>query len=83
MKEFEKIMNREGMGELMRPIKFIAKVSFPNPESPTILGFFKTKEARLKWYQNDGIGFEESTGKKVEFSEAPLEEGEKFPEDYE
>lgn len=71
------------MGEMMRPIKYIAQIPFPDPEHPTFLGSFKTKEARSAWCQREGVGFEESTGKKIVFSEAPLEDGDKFTEDRE
>lgn len=81
MEEFEKIMNREGMKDLMRPMKYIAQIPFPDMEHPTVLGSFKTKEARLKWYQEQGSAFEYAAERKIEFSEAPMEDGEKFTED--
>lgn len=81
MEEFEKIMNREGMKDLMRPMKYIAQIPFPDPEHPTILGLFRSKEARSEWCQKEGVGFEDATEKKIEFSEGQLEDGEKFTDD--
>lgn len=78
MEEFEKIMKREGMAEMMKPLKFIAQIPFPDPEHPTVLGTFKSKAERDKWYQEQGIAFEYAAERKIEFSEAPLEDGEKF-----
>lgn len=81
MKEFEKIMKREGMAEMMRPIKYIALIPYPDSEFPTVLGSFRTKEARDRWYREQGSAFEYSAERKIEFSEAPAEDDEKFTED--
>lgn len=78
MEEFEKIMKREGMGELLRPMKYVAQIPFPNPEHPTILGTFRSKAERDKWYQEQGVAFEFAAENKIEFTEGPLEDGEKF-----
>lgn len=83
MEEFEKIMKREGMAEMMKPLKFIAQIPYPDSEFPTVLGSFRTKEARDKWYREQGSAFEYAAERKIEFSEAPLEDGEKFTEDHE
>lgn len=80
--EFEKIMNRQGMGEMMRPLKYIAQIHYPNPENPTILEIFRTAKARDEWYQMIGKGAEfADVGVKVEFTEGPAEDDEKFYED--
>lgn len=82
MEEFEKIMKREGMGEMMRPLKYIAQIRYPNPENPTILEIFRTAKARDEWHRTVGKGVEfADVGVKVEFVEGPAEDGEKFYED--
>ncbi len=82
MEEFERLMKREGMGEMIRPLKYVAQIRYPNPENPTILETFRTPKARDEWYRTVGKGLEfADVGVVVEFTESPAEDNDRFFED--
>lgn len=82
MEEFEKLMKREGMGEMIKPLKYIAQIPYPDREKPTILGVFRTPKARDEWYVKAGRGFElADVGVVVEFTQAPAEDDDRFDDE--
>ncbi len=71
--KFKKIMEKEEMAELTKSLIYIAQIRYPNPEHPTIIGKFKTKEERDKWYKEQGSAWEDAAQKSIEFTESPEE----------
>lgn len=68
-KKFKDLMRRQGMENLVKSDVFIAQIGYPDPEHPTVLGEFKTKEERDRWYKEQGHVWEDAAGKKMEFLE--------------
>ncbi|GEM_PF-2168516 len=71
--EFNKLMKKEGMEKHTRPLKYkyIVQVPYPDPSHPTILAEFDTKEARKKWCENEGRGFEIADVGKLQLVDVP------------
>lgn len=67
---------------MMRPIKYVARINYPDPEHPTTLEIFRTKKAYDEWYQKFGRGFDMvDLGVQVELTVSPAENDDKFFED--
>ena len=66
-------MKKEGLEKLTKPLVYIVKIKYPDPERP-IVEKFSNKEERDNWYKTIGRGIEEVGGVPLEFSEEPAEE---------
>ncbi len=75
MNDFEKLMQREGMGKLVEKPKdvFIVRLRLYDQEDSVFTEEFDNKEDRDIWYESFGKMLEEEEGGKIEFEFGPSE----------